>query len=206
MELAWTEIKGPRGSRRVRVFIDRPARPDRPDEPVGLADCERVNERLSELCDLEDPIPGSWTLEVSTPGLDRPLFSLEQCRRFVGRQVRVRQRPEGSETARPPTSTGTILSAEGGTLLLETAAGPAPIEWRRVERARLVPDFDALLGGRSAGRPDRKPDRKPGRRPGKRPASRSAANGSGGSGKPGGRRKRRPDRGSGAAAAGRSPA
>lgn len=199
MELAWTEIKGPRGSRRVRVFIDRPARPDRPDEPVGLGDCERVNERLSELCDLEDPIPGSWTLEVSTPGLDRPLFSLEQCRRFVGQQVRVRQRPEGPETARPPTLTGTILSAEGGTLRLETAAGPAPIEWRRVERARLVPDFDALLGGRPGGPPARKPGTR-------KPGNRSAANGSGRSGKPAGRRKRRADRGSGAAAGRRSPA
>lgn len=170
---------------------------------MGLGDCERVNERLSELCDLEDPIPGSWTLEVSTPGLDRPLFSLEQCRRFVGRQVRVRQRPEGPETARPPTRTGKILSAESGTLLLETAEGPAPIEWGRVARARLVPDFDALLGAgagaRSAGRPGRKPVRKP--------AKRSAANGSGRSGKPAGRRKRSTDLGGGAPAAGRrSPA
>lgn len=178
---------------------------------MGLGDCERVNARLSELCDLEDPIPGSWTLEVSTPGLDRPLFSLEQCRRFVGRQVRVRQRPEGPETARPPTRTGTILSAESGTLLLETAEGPAPIEWGRVERARLVPDFDALLGGngaRSGGRPGRRPaNREIAGEPAKRPAKKSAANGSGRSGKPGGRRKRRTDRGGGAPAGGRrSPA
>lgn len=174
---------------------------------MGLGDCERVNARLSELCDLEDPIPGSWTLEVSTPGLDRPLFSLEQCRRFVGRQVRVRQRPEGPETARPPTRTGTILSAESGTLLLETAEGPAPIEWGRVERARLVPDFDALLGGRPGGRPGRRPgNRESAGKPAKRPAKRSAANGSGRSGKPAGRRKRRTDRAGAGAAERQSPA
>ena len=203
VRLAWTEIKGSRGNRRVRVFIERP------DDAVGLGDCERMNERLSALCDLEDPIPGSWTLEVSTPGLDRPLFSLEECRRFVGRRVTVRH----LEGDRPKAVTGTLSAVEEGAIRL-TAGNPARrtprpnspanspsdsrpnsqktsgsgrrapkespwesrIEWSRVQRAKLAPDFDALLRGTrgepGAGGAARNPDRAPGgtARPGSEPA------------------------------------
>lgn len=199
---------------------------DRPDDPVGLGDCERMNERLSELCDLEDPVPGAWTLEVSTPGLDRPLFSLEQCRRFLGRRVRVRHRapdpmpdrkdPDREERRRP-TVVGTIRSAESGTLGLEGPEGPMLIEWALVERVRLVPDFDALLGrapagkpvgkpaGRSAGKPGKRPARKPPRtRTKNAAASRSAGSGTTGGGRPAG--NRRSARATGAAAGRRSPA
>ena len=54
----------------VRVFIDRP-------EGVGLADCERVSEAVSALLDVEDPVPGHYDLEVSSPGLDRKLTKVQ---------------------------------------------------------------------------------------------------------------------------------
>lgn len=186
---------------------------DRPDDPVGLGDCERMNERLSELCDLEDPVPGAWTLEVSTPGLDRPLFSLEQCRRFLGQRVRVRHRaPDRTERGvadpeerRRPTVVGTIRSAESGILGLEAPEGPVRIEWGLVERVRLVPDFDALLGRAPAKKPARGATGKPGRKSaGKSTGSGSAGSGTTGGGKPAG--NRRSARATGAAAGRRSPA
>lgn len=145
--MAWTEIKGPQGSRRVRVFIERPG--ESLDGPVGLADCERVNERLSTLLDLEDPIPGSYVLEVSTPGLDRPLGSTDDARRFLGRRVRVRFRTE----ARTRTLVGTLAGAEAGEIRIAGIAGEPEdgvrIPWDAVLGARLAPDFDVLFGAKS---------------------------------------------------------
>lgn len=143
VELAWIEIKGPRPGRRVRVFIERP------DDAVGLADCERVNEKLSALLDLEDPIPGAYTLEVSTPGLDRPLRTVEDCRRFCGRRVRIRHRTEG----RRDTLVGTLEAVERDAVLcLNGPSGERRIAWNAVLGARLDPDPEALFGKRPGGR------------------------------------------------------
>lgn len=141
--MAWIEIKGPHPGRRVRVFIERP------DDAVGLADCERVNERLSALLDLEEPIPGAYTLEVSTPGLDRPLHSIEDCRRFCGRRVRIRHRTEG----RPDTLIGTLEAVQPDAVLcLNGPGGERQIAWNAVLGARLDPDLEALFQRRGGGR------------------------------------------------------
>ncbi len=141
--MAWIEIKGPRSGRRVRVFIEQTG------DAVGLTDCERVNEKLSALLDLEDPIPGSYTLEVSTPGLDRPLRSVEECRRFLGRRVRVRHRMEN----RQETVSGTLQAVkEDGVLCLNGPDGGRQIAWSAVLAARLAPDFEVLLGKRPGDR------------------------------------------------------
>jgi len=141
--LAWIEIKGPRNGRRLRVFIERT------NDAVGLAECERVNEKLSALLDLEDPIPGSYTLEVSTPGLDRPLRSVEDCMRFLGRRVRIRHRTEN----RQDTVTGTLRAVgQDAVLCLNGPGGERQIAWSEVLGARLAPDFAALLGRSPGGR------------------------------------------------------
>ncbi|MBK5967839.1 MULTISPECIES: ribosome maturation factor RimP [Thiorhodovibrio] len=67
----------------VRVFIDR-------EEGITVDDCALVSHQLSGQFDLDDPIPGQYELEVSSPGLDRPLFTAEQMRRFEGQRARVR--------------------------------------------------------------------------------------------------------------------
>lgn len=150
VDLAWTEIKGPRGGQRVRVFIEGAA------DGVGLADCERVNEKLSLLLDVEDPIPGSYTLEVSTPGLDRPLHSLDECRRFVGQRVRVKHRTGLSESRRETRETviGTLEAVESDALLLDGPGGACQIRWEAVVAARLDPDLDALLRSESGSPPN----------------------------------------------------
>ena len=70
----------------LRVYIDRQ------DEGVTIDDCERVSRQVSGILDVEDPIPGEYTLEVSSPGMDRPLFHLEQFARFAGEPASVRLR------------------------------------------------------------------------------------------------------------------
>lgn len=67
----------------LRVYIDQ-------ESGIGIEDCEKVSRQLSALLDVEDLIPGHYSLEVSSPGLDRPLFTLEQFQRFAGEQAKVK--------------------------------------------------------------------------------------------------------------------
>lgn len=77
------------GGHVVRVFIDRPGPAARPDDSVSIEDCAEVNRELGTILDVEDPLPFAYTLEVSSPGLDRPLRTVEDYRRFAGRLAKV---------------------------------------------------------------------------------------------------------------------
>ncbi len=82
-ELSDLEIK--LGSRQgvIRLFIDKAG-------GVGLEDCETVSRQISALLDVEDPAPGHYVLEVSSPGLDRKLTKVEHFQRFMGEDIRVK--------------------------------------------------------------------------------------------------------------------
>src|ERR671917_2810151 len=73
----------------VRVFIDRPGPAAAPEDSVSIEDCEQVNREMSTILDVEDPLPFAYTLEVSSPGLDRPLRDVGDYRRFAGRMAKV---------------------------------------------------------------------------------------------------------------------
>src|SRR5207253_2031958 len=73
----------------VRVFIDRPGPSATAEESVSIEDCEQVNREISTILDVEDPVPFAYTLEVSSPGLDRPLRARDDYRRFSGRLAKV---------------------------------------------------------------------------------------------------------------------
>ncbi len=84
-ELWGIEWSGQGRHSKLRLFIDGP-------EGITVDDCATVSEQVSSLLDVEEPITGAYTLEVSSPGIDRPLFTLEQCRRFAGCRVQLRLR------------------------------------------------------------------------------------------------------------------
>jgi len=67
----------------LRLYIDH-------ERGIGIEDCETVSRQLSAFLDVEDLIPGQYRLEVSSPGLDRPLFNLEQVARFIGEDVKLK--------------------------------------------------------------------------------------------------------------------
>jgi ribosome maturation factor RimP len=73
----------------VRVFIDRPGPAATPEDSVSIEDCEQVNREISTILDVEDPLPYSYTLEVSSPGLDRPLRGAGDYGRFAGRLAKI---------------------------------------------------------------------------------------------------------------------
>jgi len=67
----------------LRIYIER-------EEGVSIQDCERVSRQVSSILDVEDPIPGEYTLEVSSPGADRRLFSLDQFEIYKGSEVNIK--------------------------------------------------------------------------------------------------------------------
>jgi ribosome maturation factor RimP len=117
----------------VRVVLDRE------DALVGIDDCTEVSRFLSHALDVEDIIPGRYRLEVSSPGLDRPLMHLGEFRRFTGSMCRVNllEPLDGNHQL-----VGRILGVEGEKVILEMANGSEQvIDHDNVAKARLEIEF-----------------------------------------------------------------
>ena len=129
-ELSDLEVKlGGRGGV-VRIFIDHP-------DGIGLEDCEKVSLAVSALLDVEDPLPGQYNLEVSSPGLDRKLTKIEHFQRFTGEIVKVQMRfpIEGRKRFR-----GTLVSSNDEKIVVEVDGEPHSLPMATIDTARLVPD------------------------------------------------------------------
>lgn len=116
----------------LRVYIDREA-------GIVIDDCSRVSHQLSGVLDVEDPIPGNYQLEVSSPGMDRPLFTLAHFQRFQGSLVRLQLlRPiEGRRRFK-----ARLIGLDGETVLLEEEGTRFAIPFDSIEKARIVPEFE----------------------------------------------------------------
>jgi len=113
----------------VRLFIDHP-------EGIGLDDCEKVSRVISALLDVEDPLPGHYNLEVSSPGLDRKLTKIEHFQRFAGEIVKVKTRfPVGGRKR----FRGTLLSSDDETIVVEVDGESHTLPMATIDSARLVP-------------------------------------------------------------------
>ncbi len=129
LEIVLIEIKGGGNRSIVRVFIDQPG-------GISLGDCEGFSKRFSVVLDVEDAIPFSYILEVSSPGLDRPLVKEADYVRFSGRTARIRtkQAYEGQRNFK-----GKILGITDGRLDFELAVGKkVEISLADIEKANLV--------------------------------------------------------------------
>lgn len=129
MEIVLVEIKGGANRPILRAYIDKAG-------GVSLSDCEQFSKRLSVLLDMEDWIPFSYTLEVSSPGLNRPLVKEADYLRFAGKNARVRTRSpiNGQKNFK-----GKILGAAGGVVALETAPGKEiKMAVGEIEKANLM--------------------------------------------------------------------
>ncbi len=115
----------------VRVFIDKP-------DGVDLADCEIVSKQLSAVLDVEDPLPGHYRLEVSSPGLDRKLTKPAHFQRFVGSAVRVKLRfpLDGRRNFR-----GTLSTADHERIEVEVDGVTYRLEIAAIDSARLIPSY-----------------------------------------------------------------
>ncbi len=131
MELVDVEYVKEGGRRILRVYIDKPG-------GVSHEDCEVVSKRLDVLLDREDPIPQSYYLEVSSPGIERPLKKMRDFQRFTGHMVRVTTFAalEGRKKF-----TGRLAGVEEGTLVLEQKGNTITIPMDRIASARLHVEF-----------------------------------------------------------------
>ena len=89
LEIFDVQYRREAGGMMLRVQIDRPGRAATAEESVSVEDCARVSRDLSAVLDVEDIVPTAYTLEVSSPGLDRPLRQADDYRRFAGRQAKI---------------------------------------------------------------------------------------------------------------------
>jgi len=128
-ELVEAELSGGRHHRTLRVYIDGP-------EGVTVDDCAAVSRQLSAILDVEDPITGSYTLEVSSPGLDRPLVTPADFRRFQGAMIKVRllNALDGRRNF-----TGRLLETTHESVVMEVDQERFNLPLGAIERARLVP-------------------------------------------------------------------
>lgn len=113
----------------IRVFIDHP-------DGVGLGDCEKVSLAVSALLDVEDPVPGHYDLEVSSPGLNRKLTKVEHFQRFQGETVKVEMRfpIEGRKRFR-----GALKSSDEENIVVEVDGQEHNLPIATIDTARLVP-------------------------------------------------------------------
>jgi len=123
----------------VRVFIDRPGPAATPEESVSIEDCAHVNREMSTILDVEDPLPFAYTLEVSSPGLDRPLRDAGDYRRFAGRlaKVVVKEAVDNQKAFE-----GRLRGVDTGDVLLETSSGRVHrLPLSLIARGRLEVEF-----------------------------------------------------------------
>lgn len=145
VELLGAEYLPSPGSAVLRLYIDVPADDasgaDGEPRLVTIEDCEAVSREVSAQLDVEDPISGNYTLEVSSPGIDRPLFALEHYVRFAGQTAKVGLKlpHEGRRRLQ-----GEIVGVEGAQVVFAIDGVRFSVPFSNIDKARLVPDWAAL--------------------------------------------------------------
>jgi len=123
----------------VRVFVDRPGPAATAEESVSIEDCEQVNREMSTILDVEDPLPFAYTLEVSSPGLDRPLRGEDDYRRFAGRLAKV---VVSEAVDNQKAFEGRLRGLDSGEVLLEGPNGRMHrLPLRLITRGKLEVEF-----------------------------------------------------------------
>lgn len=112
----------------LRIYLDK-------TDGVNVDDCAKVSRQLSAVLDVEDPIPGEYHLEVSSPGLDRPLFTLDHYARFLGSVAKVRL---GVPLDGRRSFKGTIVGVVEQTVQLSCEGQTVNLPFADIEKARLV--------------------------------------------------------------------
>src|SRR4051812_11962480 len=148
----------------LRVAIDRPLDehidPDEvPADRVDLLDCEKLSRELSAVLDVEDPIPQAFQLEVSSPGIDRPLRTVAHFAHFAGCEAKIQlavplQLPSGERR----NFRGVLTGVDGNEILIDCDGTAFRLPLDDIDHAKLVPDWDAVLQGKSGvGKPAARP-------------------------------------------------
>jgi len=131
LELVDVEFAKEGGHWRLRVFIDKPT-------GVGVEDCQRVSEKLSRLLDEKDPITQSYILEVSSPGIERPLKKLDDYNRFAGSLVSITTFAPFNNKRK---FTGRILNTNENCVVVDVEGVKLVLPYEQIASARLKVEF-----------------------------------------------------------------
>ena len=137
-ECVGCEFVPQQGNSLLRIYIDVP------DGIVAIEDCEKVSREVSAFLDVEDAIPGRYRLEVSSPGFDRPLFTLAHFERHVGLQVSVQTQVPVNNRRK---FKGPMVAVDGDVISINVDGTVHSIPFADIQKARLVPDYSDLGAG-----------------------------------------------------------
>ena len=141
LELVHIEVAGTKRDAVLRIFIDK-------DGGVTLDDCSLVSKGIEEILDAEDFIPSRYVLEVSSPGIERQLYSLSDFVKFTGHLAKVKLKTEISGQR---TFVGTINEVDGDKISFEDRTrGPMTFDYSDVEKANLKIDLTKEFGPKAA--------------------------------------------------------
>ena len=122
----------------LRIYVDH-------ELGIGLDDCSKVSHEVAALLDVEDLVSGHYNLEISSPGLDRPLFTLAQFGQFKGEEIQVTlYAPEGGRRK----FKGHILGVKADSVQLDLGGAEIALNFSNIAKAKLVPDYDSLMANR----------------------------------------------------------
>lgn len=130
-ELVGCERSASGGQNILRVYVDA-------ENGISLEQVTQVSRQISAVLDVEDPFSSHYSLEVSSPGIDRPLFKLEHYQRFVGQRIKLRLR---QPLNRQRNFAGVLLSVSGETITLDTTHGSVEFGFSMIEKANLIHEF-----------------------------------------------------------------
>jgi ribosome maturation factor RimP len=137
MELVDVELGGAGGRTTLRLYIDR-------EGGVSLDDCTSISRSVSAALDVEDPIVGAYDLEVSSPGLDRPLRTPEHFIRYSGERVRIKAYGPIAELENRKTFAGTLRGFEDGRVVVDVDGRLFHVPLDQVAKAHIEPDLEGL--------------------------------------------------------------
>jgi len=129
-QLVHMEFSGGGGGRTFRLYVENKA-----GQGITVDELSEISRDVGAILDVEDIIPGSYRLEVSSPGLDRPLGKLEDCDRFAGRKANIQTREplDGRKRFR-----GILKGREGDSVIIEVDGSTIKIPWNTVKKANLA--------------------------------------------------------------------
>ena len=121
----------------LRIYIDH-------ENGVGIDDCETVSRETAALLDVKDPIRSRYNLEVSSPGLDRPLFTPAHYSEYKGYKVKINLFvPQDGRR----NFSGPILSADDNSVNIDQDGSAVKLEIENIAKAKLIPDYEKIIAG-----------------------------------------------------------
>lgn len=130
-EFVGGELTSQGGGALLRLYIDS-------ENGITVDDCSRVSYQVSAMLDVEDPIQGNYSLEISSPGLDRPLFELAQYERFTGQQIKLRVFAPIENRRK---FVGTLLRVDGENIHLLVDEKEIVLPFSEIEKANVIADI-----------------------------------------------------------------